>query len=86
MLRALLGFSSWCCNFCVSCPNIFSSVLQVGTDVRGFPHAPRPPHMPYHMGQGLPGFTGYGPPAPPPHGWTWGPQAQLVPATHGKMI
>ncbi|XP_077930855.1 uncharacterized protein LOC144382257 [Halichoerus grypus] len=56
---------------------------KVGTDVRGFPHAPRPPHMPYHMGQGLPGFTGYGPPAPPPHGWTWGPQAQLVPATHG---
>ncbi|XP_077930874.1 uncharacterized protein LOC118523448 isoform X2 [Halichoerus grypus] len=55
---------------------------KVGTDVRGFPHAPRPPHMPYHMGQGLPGFTGYGPPAPPPHGWTWGPQAQLVPATH----
>jgi len=59
---------------------------KVGTDVRGFPHAPRPPHMPYHMGQGLPGFTGYGPPPPPPHGWTWGPQAQLVPATHGKMI
>ncbi|XP_077921694.1 uncharacterized protein LOC118555505 isoform X1 [Halichoerus grypus] len=56
---------------------------KVGTDVRGFPHAPRPPHMPYHMGQGLPGFTGYGPPPPPPHGWTWGPQAQLVPATHG---
>ncbi|XP_077930798.1 uncharacterized protein LOC118550307 [Halichoerus grypus] len=56
---------------------------KVGTDVRGFPHAPRPPHMPYHMGQGLPGFTGYGPPPPPLHGWTWGPQAQLVPATHG---
>ncbi|XP_064448685.1 transport and Golgi organization protein 1 homolog isoform X1 [Mirounga angustirostris] len=64
-------------------PHRDPGMSKVGTDVRGFPHAPRPPHMPYHMGQGLPGFPGYGPPPPPPHGWTWGPQPQLIPATHG---
>lgn len=48
-------------------PNKDPEMGKVSMDVRGLPHCPRLPSMPYHMEPPLSGFTGYGLPEPSPH-------------------
>ncbi|XP_041602999.1 BRD4-interacting chromatin-remodeling complex-associated protein-like [Vulpes lagopus] len=56
---------------------------KVGMDVGGLVHCLRPASMPSQMKRTLPAFTGYGPPQPPPRGWTQGPHPPLAPPPHG---